>query len=468
MNHLYDDETPTPLLLAVFRGDCYMAHALIKRGANINTVNKQLNSPLHLAVDRSNFAMVAMLLYYGADADIVNQDGVTPFMLALIKKNIEVQELLLEYEIDFNRVFLGHYADERIPEVSALRLAIYYKSPLIREIVERGAKVGYAEMMVASCSNLDNETLESLWSTFKYHIEDETNTRCNLMAVFLQEKLPISNKDWLKYCSIILHSHAACEIIQYRERRGLLYRLIEEFFRRRLLESDMFPFICACLSWGADVYSDDLTKLHECYGYNKTLKLFLHVGVKINYSFCPTTTIPHLIFDVNKDAQEIFSIYLVYSESDETKNYKKILEYFASPRKYVKTVFDHVRLRQYSYRQSYVELVRNRLLENCVPSLRELSREICRNAIRTQFNISSSSQFYTLLKRLPVPELIKKIIAYEVPLYKRAERSNYEKMPNYLIPPVIAEKEADDSFPFSKKGGKLKCDNLLNQSYFSF
>lgn len=418
-----NNDGDTALLLAAASEDCKMAHKLIQKGADINAVGNYGNTPLHSATENSNFEMVAMLLYYGADANVADETGGTPFVLAIeTSYDHKIQELLIEYETDFNRILDGSTEN-------TLLSAIIYASPLTREIVRRGANVGYDEMIAAYEVSFDEETLKILWHRYISCIKDDgaNDSYTLLESLYASQYLYFIDSRALEYFSMVFYSPHAAEIVQsYDNHRGeLLSYLIWRCDHNGVSATDLHSFICICLSWGANVLFCDAIELYECYGFNETLKLLLHVGVEMDESF--NSTIPRLICDINKDANEIFSLYKENFELLEIKNYYNILEFFASPLKYAYKVCDNICSNSH-FTQDYIAIVMKRLVSNYhIPSLKELSREMSRKAIRTQFHTLNTSQFYSVLNYLSVPEIIKKIIAYEVPLYEKIEPSDEEK-----------------------------------------
>lgn len=397
--NFFDDKGQTPLLLAVQKQDCYMAHTLIEKGADINATDNNMNSPLHFAVSCSTFEMVAMLLYYGADASSANKYGDSPFTVAILREHTEMQRLLIEYETDFNRKTSYEY--NIFAGIRMLELAIRKKSPTICEIIERGAKVSAKEMLLASYARLGNRTYKYLWSKYKCSNDDERFAVLENFVHLIRTNSVASKM--LEFCSIIFYSPVAGELILNDEETDLLPCLISSFYDYGLSEDDLFPFICVCLSWGVTPYLSDVAEIYDKYGYNETLKLFLHVGVKIEYPV--QSVFLQLICDVTKDTKEILG---TYQPSLTALEITKILEYFAWPQTYIKRRGFHK--------------YRNMFIKTRFPSLIELSREACREAVRTKYNVSNSSQFYTVLNYLPVAEFFKEIIGYKVPLYRTTIR----------------------------------------------
>ena len=65
----------SPLYLAAFHGDQFVAELLIKRGANILNENRGGNTALHIAAYHGNTDVVKLLLNHGADPKAQNNLG---------------------------------------------------------------------------------------------------------------------------------------------------------------------------------------------------------------------------------------------------------------------------------------------------------------------------------------------------------------------------------------------------------
>jgi hypothetical protein len=105
-----DDESETPLHMAVYRDNITIASLLLQRGANVNagfisnntfegesTIDENPEdeyTALHYAVMRKNIEMVKLLLLFNAKVNIENGVGHTPIDLA--KNHQEILVLLLE------------------------------------------------------------------------------------------------------------------------------------------------------------------------------------------------------------------------------------------------------------------------------------------------------------------------------------------------------------------------------------
>merc|ERR1719494_116550 len=86
----------TPLHLAAYFGHKEVVDALLKHGANVNTINGMGDTPLHRAAFTGRRDVVLMLLHHNADVSVINGEGRTPFQMA---DNVEVQSLIQAAEM---------------------------------------------------------------------------------------------------------------------------------------------------------------------------------------------------------------------------------------------------------------------------------------------------------------------------------------------------------------------------------
>lgn len=89
-------ENATPLHYAAHHMQLEIARKIIKKGANVNLVDKHGNTPLWYAIHfaRDNYDMVELLVNAGADTSIVNNVGKTVFTIAERRNNETLNRLL--------------------------------------------------------------------------------------------------------------------------------------------------------------------------------------------------------------------------------------------------------------------------------------------------------------------------------------------------------------------------------------
>lgn len=380
----------TPLHEAV-KQNSKVAHVLIESGADVNALEGLGNyTPLHVAVERDLYEQVCMLLYYGADTTILNSFGMTPFMCAAsIDADIEIQELLLEYEIDVNLKALNGY--------STLLLSMNYRSPLALELIYRGADIYYsfggANVLTFLFAYEDNVIFEKLWSMIKPELLFEVHSEIqNFFDVGL------SDDDFKRRINIVLCSNKAEVVIQKYEH--ILSYLIPTCHRHHMKEEEVLPLVSICLMYGAVPTYKNVCTTFRRYGYHQILKLLLHMGIPMNFCY-EDIILPYFICYVSPYVRGINDSHCRMCIRVNRK--KKETECTSRYITYIFTLCQSCRL-------FYIG-------EKCqVPSLKELSRLATRRAIALRFNTKNTLMFYTIVKHLNIPTIIKQLISYEIPI----------------------------------------------------
>lgn len=91
-----DEETESPLLLAIGNGHTESVEFLLKAGANPNATSFGSGPALHIAIqNNAELDIVRLLLAHGADANLSDAFGKTPLLYALEDTNAQLTELLL-------------------------------------------------------------------------------------------------------------------------------------------------------------------------------------------------------------------------------------------------------------------------------------------------------------------------------------------------------------------------------------
>ncbi len=136
----------TALDWATYRLDVPLVKALLRRGADPNTLNRFGSNPLDEAVKAANVELVKILLAAGAKADMPNADGQTALMLAARTGVVKIAKLLVRHGANVN-------SREQWRGQTALMWAAAEGYPEMTEyLVKRGADVNIRE--------LDNDWLD--------------------------------------------------------------------------------------------------------------------------------------------------------------------------------------------------------------------------------------------------------------------------------------------------------------------
>ena len=112
-DRLYQDDTP--LHLAAKWGRSSAIRALIKGGADVNTVDKKGTTPLHVGVKLKKRHVVKALIEGGADPNRGGPSGAPPLETAIVAGDVETVRLLIDHgaKIDLldEAVLTAHLAD---------------------------------------------------------------------------------------------------------------------------------------------------------------------------------------------------------------------------------------------------------------------------------------------------------------------------------------------------------------------
>lgn len=92
-----DDQGNTPLNMAIYRRHTKVVKCLLKSNikADPNHIDKQGNTPLYIAAQTNQLEVIKLLLAKGANPDFPSQVGATPLMIATEVGHIEVVKVLL-------------------------------------------------------------------------------------------------------------------------------------------------------------------------------------------------------------------------------------------------------------------------------------------------------------------------------------------------------------------------------------
>ena len=83
------------LLIAAGQGQVARAEALLKAGANVNSVHPPWQLTPLLAASELNFDIVKLLVARGAKVNVSDRDGMTPLMRAIVLRDLRMVKFLL-------------------------------------------------------------------------------------------------------------------------------------------------------------------------------------------------------------------------------------------------------------------------------------------------------------------------------------------------------------------------------------
>ncbi len=91
------DRGYTAVMDSVWRGNEKITSYLIKKGAELNTINKEGQTNLILAVGANRYNICKLLVENGSDPDVKDQMGMSAYTYACLFKKTSIAELLKPY-----------------------------------------------------------------------------------------------------------------------------------------------------------------------------------------------------------------------------------------------------------------------------------------------------------------------------------------------------------------------------------
>lgn len=409
-------ETPLHMAARKFHD---VAHELIKRGANVDAKDFDMCTPLHEAAQYSDTEMVSMLVYYGARADVVDLNGLSPFMVSVHRNaDVQMQQLLMELEVDYNRITCDG--------MSTLLLALNSKSPVCAELIERGADVNYLHL-TSNCVKYafySDEVFKKVWKALDFYkvygslrIHKMSPVGLVVNSVICPE-WPLETDLWLKRMRTMLLSKKGLQMLHILTEHEAT-RFFKYFIRAirfvNIPKDDAYKFICVWLWCGVSrVFLSEIDLIYEKYGFSDILTLFTHMKVNKRDFYHHRLSVPYLICDV-RFQKNINTFFDPIDEEEDISTYCELLQFY--------TPSEKGRLKFYrSYRRGSVypeeyEKAKTRLESlPAVPSLKELCRDLVKKEIIATYSIEECSLFYSVLKSLSIPNVVKHIISYKVPV----------------------------------------------------
>lgn len=377
-----DNGGNSPLHVSVQNPD--ICHLLIQSGARIDSINELGATALHEAIRLECHEVLCMLLYYNADANVANKYSHTPFMIAILWHNIEAQRVILEYVDDFNRF-------------SYLRMALQMKSPFVRDIIEKGADVNYADnpklhyyisaFNLCLFNRVDQATFKTVWERLLYN--DSKNT-IDLMNFF--DGLRNCSKVVPAFLQVIIDSENFEPAVKFFTKHDSYKRFVFNFSVRNFNLKQLTALTCRLLQCGFRVTSHDIGTIFFHHQYCELFRILLYMDNDYGLGWQPFMIVPRIIFDIDYDLENIISDI----HEDPKWAVPEILEYF---------ILDGLPK---------------------VPSLMQLARDTARKHIRNSFNITTTCQFYTTIDHLNIPKPCKQVLTFERKIYMKERRDEID------------------------------------------
>lgn len=427
-----DRKQSTALMYAVRLGDVHLAHEILKKGVDdINAQDNYLCTALHYSCCNVSCEMLDLLLYYGADPSIRNLSNETFFMCFLMcphptKRLSEYQRNMIDFETDMNEI--------NTRGVSTLFLAIKSETPVVEEIINRGADVNYftedCNALRLSLEVFTSLPFDLIWPRFNYNYVYsyvEMPLLCNLFHDYILE-------DWLHrfqtVCSSDIIEHAIQHYI-FENLPPIISETVRAFLRREYTERDFFPYICVLLSYGANLFLEDLETIYiYCGGDNDTINTLLDMEIKLHYTMFLSQ--PYVMLMVAEEPEAIFNNYNFPSSfnkiAEQVKFLPRLFQFCTPTETFIsklRLVRDRVARRMFpvsstlkqSVRTAYTTVIDSLRTELCsVPSLLELSRNNIRRLVCQKHYTIDYPKYKNLIYRLGLPKTIVNILLFKLPV----------------------------------------------------
>lgn len=395
-----------------------IVHLLIKHGANVDARNCVGETPLHIAVRLGHFETVCMLLHHNADANSRDwKKGYTPFIRAIQSKNVEMQDALIDFVDDFDTVLV-----HRSERMTMLDLALEKDSPYVEEIINRAGDVNNANvcrsgMFVLFTQNLRFANLELglkrfklIWDNLDYRFPNRISKALANLSIVDEEFFKIA-LDYIIESDQFSHTvkSVSCQSI---------YMFTNRCANIGLPLNKLTNIFCTLLTYGYVPNGDDLSSIFSQYGYCELYRILLYMDIKINddNELCDTNKyLTRAMYDVKCETSVLLEALIDDLNKDCSDSHDLI-------------ALDVLTFLDYSVNSKLIKTYQNLNKTDCVtlkmnslprvPSLLELARNKTRDCVIERFSVTNSCELHTLLDNLDIPDVCRKILRFEIPVYK--------------------------------------------------
>lgn len=431
----------TPLMNVIKHGcGVELVREILKRGANVNEQNKFGYTALHYACGSFYLSVMDLLIFYGADPRIRNNKYETSFMTLLrhpMPDNdvVSWQEILIEFEADMNEI--------NARGVSTLFLAIKFETPLLAEIIERGANVNYyhknLNALHLALRTQDAFAFNLIWPQFDYRrvygFRECTPLLCDLFH-------DLKRSDWFQCFTTVCNNddvlqHAVQHYISQNNLPSLVSELITSFGKRDVSQLLLLHYVKRVVLYGATVTLKDIETVYiHCINNHiieSTVEFLLTTEVTLVRSTNYYISLPYIILKVTRDVRSVFNNYEFpddfRSVAEQLMFLPRLFKFCTPTKRFMRKLYEVYYEIEMEYEnedgsdsdkdfrqliiQSYDKLIET--LEDTmtfIPSLIEVSRNASRKAICSYYRINKYSQYKHVIRNSTLPESVFNILLF--------------------------------------------------------
>lgn len=388
------------LFLALNRETTLIFEKLLLKGGNIDAKTECGLTLLHEAVENRNLESVCLLLFYNASVNERDYLRRSPFELAVMINDYSIAQHLIEYVDDFNC--------DSYEGFTVLHMALRNCPEIAIDIIEKGGDVNVAwheTHCILLCLWWDesSEVFEAIWPRIDFQIFSTLHDIPNFFETFVSFcKFP--DDEFLKCLYMVLESPHSEQFFDrtdfFDRKRSLLFTILE----RDLSRKDRTDVVATLLSYGIEIFFNDVCFLYEMYGFDDCVQMILRSGCRIYRNNNQNAYINPI---VSKICYNSFDIY-----TEETVDMIFNSEHYLSC---------YGQFYKISYDNTFKLLLMKEEPEvyatNKVQSLVQLSRDIVRNAIYKSQCTHYSFNVYQAFSQLPVPLEIRDILFLKRAIY---------------------------------------------------
>ena len=403
--NLADESCCSPLHAAAARYVPRIVEVLLDNGADLNCQNLLGKTALYHACQYGTVDSVYMLLYYGAAASITDVYGVLP-LTASMQQSMNCEDIPQSH-LECHEVLFNYTFERKKTSVNLSTVAVAMKigSPLFPQILRKINHVKYSRHdLMDLCRNaiyIKPEYFRMFTARFGYVVREMLLSPPDLHhRLTMGENVDVGVVKLMEFMTMLFAFRPTFNFVKGSSSFTYIVNFLVNLYKEKRLSMPILKqMVYFLFSHGLPCELVHIVMVYQTCGFCEILRFLLDLDVVVTFER-PKAVMPYLIHDINLTI-DTFMVMV----GRPCKAYREALKFFATPK--VRNWFGTTP----GFRRKLDKLP-------SVPSLIELSREVCRKHIIDTFEIKRTRDFYRLLKRMPINEVYKKILTYERELYR--------------------------------------------------